>query len=95
MKLQYFCKISDGQVVPLPWKHKIINIVIVFIRGICKSNMGYLGTIYISFIYTFAVNRYSDLKMVNFSVLKIGFHGDRFVARQHNTDGIFHFSLKF
>ena len=27
-----------------------------------------------------------------FSFLKISFHGDTFVARQHNTDGIFHFS---
>ena len=44
-----------------------------------------------SAIYSFAVKRYSDLKMVNFSVLKIGFHGDNFVARQHNTKGIFHF----
>ena len=53
--------------------------------------MCYLGTIYISFIHTFAVKIHLDLKMVNFSVQKIGFHGDRFVARQHNTDGIFHF----
>ena len=53
-----------------------------FIRGICKSDMGYLGTIYIVHIH-FAVNRYLDFKMVNFSVVKIGFQGDRFVARQH------------
>ena len=33
------------------------------------------------------------LKMVNFSVLKIGFHGDTFFAWQHITNGIFHFSL--
>ena len=46
------------------------------------------------FIYSFAVKRYSDLKMVNFSILKVGFHGDTFVARQHNTNDIFHFSLK-
>ena len=26
--------------------------------------------------------------MINFSVLKIGFHGDTFVAMQHNTNGI-------
>ena len=56
--------------------------------------MGNLGTIYNVHII-FAVNRYLDLKMVNLSALKIGFHGDRFVARQHNTDGFFHFSLKF
>ena len=47
------------------------------------------------FIYSFAVKRYSDLKMVNLNVLKIGFHGDTFVAKQHNTNGKFHFSLKF
>ena len=33
--------------------------------------MGNLGNIYISFIYTFAVNRYLDLKMVNFSNLLV------------------------
>ena len=54
-----------------------------------------IKALYISFIFTFAVNRYLDLKMVNFSVLKIGFHGVTFVARQHNTDATFHFSLKF
>ena len=48
-----------------------------------------------SFIYSFAVKRYSDLKMGDFSVLKIGFHGDTFVARPDVTNGIFHFSLKF
>ena len=32
-------------------------------RGICKSDIGYLGTIYI--VYTFAVNRHLDLQMVN------------------------------
>ena len=33
------------------------------------------------------------LKMINFSVLKISFHGDTFFAWQHITNGIFHFSL--
>ena len=48
-----------------------------------------------SFIYSFDVKKgYSDLKKVNFSVLKIGFHGDTFVAREHNTNGMFHFSQK-
>ena len=28
-------------------------------------------------------------------MLKIGFHGDTFAARTHNTNGIFHFSLKY
>ena len=54
-----------------------------------------------SFIYSFAVKNYSDLKKVNFrvlklvSMLKIGFHGDTFAAREHNTNGMFHFSLKY
>ena len=56
--------------------------------------MGYLGTIY-SIHTLFAVKRYLDLKMFNFSVQKIGFGDDTFVARQHNTNGIFQFSLKF
>ena len=47
----FFCKISDGQVVSFPWKHKIINILCFFIRGICKSDMGYLGTLYIVYIH--------------------------------------------
>ena len=46
--------------------NKNINILSFFIHGICKSDIGYFGTIYISFIYTFAVKRYLDLKMVNF-----------------------------
>ena len=29
------------------------------------------------------------------SMLKIGFHGDTFAAREHSTNGMFHFSLKF
>ena len=29
------------------------------------------------------------------SMLKIGFHGDTFAAREHNTNGMFHSSLKF
>ena len=28
-------------------------------------------------------------------MLKIGFHGDMFAAREHNIKGMFHFSLKF
>ena len=47
------------------------------------------------FIYSLAVKSYSDLKIVNFSVLKIGFHGETFVAREHNTNDMFHFTLKF
>ena len=48
-----------------------------------------------TFIYSFAVKSYSDLKMVNFSVLKIGFHGDSFVAREHNRNDVFHFHKNF
>ena len=46
-------------------------------------------------IYSFAVKSYLDLKRSIFSVLKIGFHGDRFVAREHNTNGMFHFQKNF
>ena len=46
--------------------------------------MGYLGTIYIVHTHH-SVKRYLDVKTFNFSVLKIGFHGDTFVAREHNT----------
>ena len=56
--------------------------------------MCYLDIIYVVHMQL-AVKSYSDLKMVNFSVLKIGFHGDTYVAREHNTDGMIHFSLKF
>ena len=43
-----------------------------------------------SFIYSFAVKKgYSDLKRLIFRVLKIGFHGHTFVAREHNTNGMF------
>ena len=44
-----------------------------------------------SFIKSFAVKKYSDLKMVNFLCTENCFHGDTFVAREHNTNGIFHF----
>ena len=33
------------------------------------------------------------IKIINFSVLEIGFHGDTFLAWQHITNGIFHFIL--
>ena len=33
------------------------------------------------------------LKMITYNVLKIGFHGDTFLAWQHMTNGIFHLSL--
>ena len=40
-----FVKMSDGQLVPLPWIQKNINILSFFIHGICESGMGYLDTI--------------------------------------------------
>ena len=49
----------------------------------------------VSLIYSFAVKSYSYLKGSIFSVLKIGFHGDRFVAREHNTNGMFHLHKNF
>ena len=55
-----------------------------------------------SFIYSFAVKKLSRFEKVEFlefwklvSMLKIGFRGDTFAAREHNTNGMFHFSLKF
>ena len=43
-----------------------------------------------SIIYSFAVKKsYSDSIKVNFRVLKIGFRGDTFVAREHNTNSMF------
>ena len=74
---------------------KIINILNFFIHGICKSDMGYLD-IYMLFIYSFAVKKVIQiLKRSIFRVLKIGFQGDTFVAREHNTNGMFRFSLLF
>ena len=40
-----------------------------------------------------SLQNYQGLSIL--SVLKIGFHGDTFVVREHNTNGMFHFSLKF
>ena len=75
---------------------KIINILsFFFIHGICKLDMGYLDTIYVGLIQL-CCKKIFRFENGQFSyVLKIGFHGDNFVARQHNTKGIFHFSLKF
>ena len=43
--------------------------------------MGYLDTIYVVDIQLCCKKKLFRLKMVNFSVLKIGLHGDTFVAR--------------
>ena len=43
-EIAVFCKISYGQLVPLPWKQKNKHFEF-FIYGICKSYMGYLDTI--------------------------------------------------
>ena len=43
-----------------------------------------------SLIYSFAVKKgYLGLKRSTFRVLEICFHGDTFVARKHNTNGMF------
>ena len=73
---------------------KIINIL-RFLRVAFVNQTWDILALYISFIFTFALKRYISLKRSIFSVLIMGFYGDTFVARQHNTDGIFHFSLKF
>ena len=73
---------------------KIINILSFFLFVAYVNQTWVIEALYISFIYTFAVKRYSDLKIVNFRVLKIGFHGNTSVARQHYADGLFHFLLK-
>ena len=58
--------------------------------------MGCLDTIYVVHIQLCCKKGYSDLKKVNFRVLKIGFHGDTFVAREHKTNGMFFiFHLSF
>ena len=63
--------------------------------------MGYLDTIYVVHIqrgckkwFRFEKGQFLDFwKLV--SMLKIGFHGDTFAAREHYTNGMFHFSLEF
>ena len=54
-----------------------------------------------SFIYSFAVKklfRFENVQFLEFlklvSMLKNGFHGDMFAAREHNTNGMFHFLTK-
>ena len=74
---------------------KNINILSFFIDGICKPDMGYLDTIYVVHIQLCCKKIIGFEKRSIFRVLKIGFHGVTFVARQHNTNGKFHFSLKF
>ena len=63
--------------------------------------MGYLDNIYVVHIqlrfqklFRFEKGQFLEFwKLV--SMLKIGFHGDTFAAREQNTNGMFHFSLKF
>ena len=57
--------------------------------------MGYLDTICVVHIQLCCKKIFRFENGQIFSVLKIVFHGDTFVARQHDTNGIFHFSLKF
>ena len=80
---------------------KIINILSSFIHGICKLDMDYLDNIYVIHIQLCCKKllRFEKGQFLEFwklvSMLKIGFHGDTFAAREHNTNGMFHFSLKF
>ena len=61
LKLQ----ISDGQVVPLPWKQKYKYLEFyLFMTFVDQTWVIY--ALYISFIYIFAEKRYLDLTMVNF-----------------------------
>ena len=63
--------------------------------------MGYLDNIYVvhiqlcckKVIQVYKRSIFRGLKLV--SMLKIGYRGDTFAAREHNTNGMFHFSLKF
>ena len=51
-----------------------------------------------TFICSFAAKRkLFRIENGHFIVLQVGFHGDMdtFVAREHITNGMFHFSLKF
>ena len=69
---------------------KIINILSFFIYGICKSDMGNLDTIYVVYIQLCCKKKLFRLKKRSiFRVLKICFHGDTFVAREHNTNSMF------
>ena len=69
---------------------KIINILSFFIHGICKSDMGYLDTIYVVHIQLCCKKRLFRFEKGQFlEFLKIGFHGDTFVARENNTNGMF------
>ena len=46
-------------------------------------------------VYSFVLKKLFRFENGHFSVLKIGFHGDTFVAREHSANGMFLFSLKF
>ena len=61
-----------------------------FIRGICQSDVGYLNIIYIVHIHL-CCKKMFRFENDQFQYSEIGFHGDTFVARQHNTYCIFHF----
>ena len=75
---------------------EIINILSFFIHGICKSDMGYLDTIYVVHIQLCCKKVIQIWKRSIFRVLKIGFHGYMFVAREHSTNDMFYiFHLKF
>ena len=74
---------------------KIIIILSFYLFMAFVNQTWVILTLYMSFIYSFAVKDNQIWKWSIFSVLKIGFHGVTFVARQHKTNDIFHFSLNF
>ena len=60
-----FCKISDGQIIMLPWKQKYKHFELFFLFMVFVNQKRAIWTLYVSFIYSFAVKKYLDLKMVN------------------------------
>ena len=50
-EIALFCKISDGQVVCCHGNKNYKHFEVFFFRGICKSDMDYLGTICIVHIH--------------------------------------------
>ena len=72
---------------------KTLNILSYLFIGICKSDIGYFGTICIIHMHVCCQEIIRFLKCPLLSGLKIDFDGDTFVARQRNTNDIFQFHL--
>ena len=52
--------------------------------------------VYLDTLYVVGVKNIIQIRKWSFfSVLKTGFHGDTFVAREHSTNAMFQFFLKF